>query len=192
LRLRALRGFVLCAADFSVSPPSPTADSAVVGGGEQLVADLAAAFAASPPLPAPQSSVQDGGAQVVAAVGAAFAASPLAPSPQSVVLVGGAVQVAVAVAAGLAASPLTPGPESAVLGGGGQLVAPVGVCEAGSAASPLVRNRRRFCHRASLVTFRRFGGDTVWCPIETAAYDSEWPVGDLATQLFGSDGMSND
>jgi len=51
--------------------------------------------------------------------------------------------------------------------------------------------RRRFCHRASLVTFRRFGGDTVWCPIETAAYDLEWPVGDLATQLFGSDGMSN-
>jgi len=53
------------------------------------------------------------------------------------------------------------------------------------------RHRRRFCHRASLVTFRQFGGDTVWCPIETAAYDLEWPVGDLATQLFGSDGMSN-
>jgi len=31
----------------------------------------------------------------------------------------------------------------------------------------------------------------VWCPIETAAYDLEWPVGDLATQLFGSDGMPN-
>jgi len=55
----------------------------------------------------------------------------------------------------------------------------------------VVPNRRRFCHRASLVTFRRFGGDTVWCPIETAAYDLEWPVGDLATQIFGSDGMSN-
>ena len=52
-------------------------------------------------------------------------------------------------------------------------------------------DRRRFCHRASLVTFKRFEGDTVWCPIETAAYDLEWPVGDLATQLFGSDGMSN-
>ena len=41
------------------------------------------------------------------------------------------------------------------------------------------------------MTFKRFEGDTVWCPIETAAYDLEWPVGDLATQLFGSDGMSN-
>jgi len=51
--------------------------------------------------------------------------------------------------------------------------------------------RRRFCHRASLDTFKRFAGDTVWCPIETAAYDLEWPVVDLATQLFGSDGMSN-
>jgi len=44
-------------------------------------------------------------------------------------------------------------------------------------------HRRRFCHRASLVAFRRFGGDTVWCPIETAAYDLEWPGGDLATQV---------
>jgi len=52
-------------------------------------------------------------------------------------------------------------------------------------------HRRRFCHRAYLVTFRRFGGDTVLCPVETAAYDLEWPVGDLATQLFGSDGSSN-
>jgi len=52
-------------------------------------------------------------------------------------------------------------------------------------------HRRRFFPSASLVTFRRFGGDTVWCPIGTAAYDLEWPVGDLATQLFGSDGMSN-
>jgi len=52
-------------------------------------------------------------------------------------------------------------------------------------------HRRRFCHRASLDTFRRFGGDTVWCPIETSAYDLEWQVGDLATKLFGSDGMSN-
>jgi len=34
-------------------------------------------------------------------------------------------------------------------------------------------DRRRFCHRASLVTFRRFGGDTVWCPNEAAAYDLE-------------------
>ena len=52
-------------------------------------------------------------------------------------------------------------------------------------------DRRRIFHRASFVIFRRFGGDTLWCPIETAAYDLEWPVGDLATQLFGSDGMSN-
>jgi len=52
-------------------------------------------------------------------------------------------------------------------------------------------DRRRFCHRPSFVTFRRFGADTVWCPIETAANDLEWQVGDLATQLFGSDGMSN-
>jgi len=52
-------------------------------------------------------------------------------------------------------------------------------------------SRRRFCNRAYLVTLNRFGGDTVWCPIETAAYDLEWPVGDLATQFFGSDGMSN-
>jgi len=51
--------------------------------------------------------------------------------------------------------------------------------------------RRRFRHRASLVTLRRTGGDTVWCPIETAAYDLEWQVGDLATQLFGLDGMSH-
>jgi len=51
--------------------------------------------------------------------------------------------------------------------------------------------RRRFCHRASLVTFKRFEGDTVWCPIETTAYDLEWPVGNLATQLYGSDDMSN-
>ena len=29
------------------------------------------------------------------------------------------------------------------------------------------------------------------CPIETTAYDLEWPVGDLATQLYGLDGMSN-
>jgi len=57
--------------------------------------------------------------------------------------------------------------------------------------APSITDRRRFCHRASLVTFKRFEGDTVWCPIETAAYDLEWPVGDLATQLFGSDGMSN-
>jgi len=57
--------------------------------------------------------------------------------------------------------------------------------------SSTARYRRRFCHRASLVTFKRFEGDTVWCPIETAAYDMEWPVGDLATQLYGSDGMSN-
>jgi len=42
-----------------------------------------------------------------------------------------------------------------------------------------------------LDTFKRFEGDTVWCPIETAAYDLEWPVGDLETQLFGSDGMSD-
>jgi len=54
-----------------------------------------------------------------------------------------------------------------------------------------LRDRRRLRHRASLVTFKRFEGDTVWCPIETAAYDLEWPVGDLATHLFGSDGMSN-
>jgi len=52
-------------------------------------------------------------------------------------------------------------------------------------------HRRRFCNRTSFVTFKQFEGDTVWCPIETAAYDLEWPVGDLATQLFGSDGMSN-
>jgi len=51
--------------------------------------------------------------------------------------------------------------------------------------------RRRCRHRALLVTFRRFGGDTAWCPIETAAYDVEWQVGDLATQLFGSDGLSH-
>jgi len=31
----------------------------------------------------------------------------------------------------------------------------------------------------------------VCCTIETAAYDLEWPVADLATQLFGSDGTSN-
>jgi len=43
-------------------------------------------------------------------------------------------------------------------------------------------DRRRFCHRASLVTFKQFGGDPMWCPTETAAYDLEWPVGDLATQ----------
>jgi len=54
-----------------------------------------------------------------------------------------------------------------------------------------IDQRRRFCHRAFLVTFKRFEGDTVWCPIETAAYDLEWPVGDLETQLFGSDGMSD-
>jgi len=30
----------------------------------------------------------------------------------------------------------------------------------------------------------------MWCPIETAAYDLEWKVGDLATTFFGSDGMS--
>jgi len=29
----------------------------------------------------------------------------------------------------------------------------------------------------------------VWCPIETAAYDLEWPVGDPATQFLGLDGM---
>jgi len=58
-------------------------------------------------------------------------------------------------------------------------------------SSSSLSHRRRFCHRASLVTFKRFEGDTVWCPIETAAYDLEWPVGDLATHLFGSDGMSN-
>ena len=52
-------------------------------------------------------------------------------------------------------------------------------------------DRRRFCHRASLGTFKQFEGDTVWCPIETAAYDLEWPNGDLATQLYGSDGMFN-
>jgi len=52
-------------------------------------------------------------------------------------------------------------------------------------------DRRRFFHRASLVTFKRFAGDAVWCLIETAAYDLEWPFRDLATQLFGSDGMSN-
>jgi len=51
--------------------------------------------------------------------------------------------------------------------------------------------RRRFCHRASMGSFKRFEGDTVWCPIETAAFDLEWLVGDLATQLFASDGMSN-
>jgi len=51
-------------------------------------------------------------------------------------------------------------------------------------------DRRQFCHRASPGTLKRFGGDTVWCPMETAAYDLEWPVGDLATQLFGSDGIS--
>ena len=51
--------------------------------------------------------------------------------------------------------------------------------------------RRRFFHSAYLVTFRRFDGATVWFPIEITAYDLEWPVGDLATQLFGSDGMSN-
>jgi len=33
--------------------------------------------------------------------------------------------------------------------------------------------RRRFYHRASLVTFKRFEGDTVWCPIETTTYDLE-------------------
>jgi len=31
----------------------------------------------------------------------------------------------------------------------------------------------------------------VWCSIENAAYELEWPVGDLATQSFDSDGMSN-
>ena len=31
----------------------------------------------------------------------------------------------------------------------------------------------------------------MWCPIETAAYDLKWPVGDLETQLFGSNGMSD-
>jgi len=35
-------------------------------------------------------------------------------------------------------------------------------------------------------------GDTVWCPIETATYDLEWPVGDLATQLYGSDAQAWD
>jgi len=53
------------------------------------------------------------------------------------------------------------------------------------------RDRRRFCHRASLVTFERFKGDTVWCPIEAAPFDLEWHVGDLVTQLYGSGGMSN-
>jgi len=51
--------------------------------------------------------------------------------------------------------------------------------------------RRWFCRRASLFTLRRFGGDTVWCPNKTAAYDLEWPVRDLSTQLFGSDCTSN-
>jgi len=31
----------------------------------------------------------------------------------------------------------------------------------------------------------------VRCPIKTAAYDWEWQDGNLATQLFGSDGMSH-
>jgi len=53
------------------------------------------------------------------------------------------------------------------------------------------QDRRRICHRAFLITFKRFEGDTVWCSKENAAYDWEWPVGDLATQSFGSDGMSN-
>ena len=56
---------------------------------------------------------------------------------------------------------------------------------------PAVRPSSRFCRRASLVTFKRFEGDTVWCPIETAAYDLEWQVGDLATQIYRLDGMSN-
>ena len=68
-------------------------------------------------------------------------------------------------------------------------------CGAGSTVAvergPRARQRRLFCHRASLVAFRRFEGDTVWCPIETAAYDLKWPVGDLATQLLGSNGMSS-
>ena len=45
-------------------------------------------------------------------------------------------------------------------------------------------DRRRFRHRAYLVTSRRFGRDTVWCVTRIAAHDWEWQVGDLATQLF--------
>ena len=66
-------------------------------------------------------------------------------------------------------------------------VAAVGTSLGPSWSSP---DRRRFRHRASSVTFRRCGADTVWCPIETAAYGLEWPAGDLATTFFCSDGMS--
>jgi len=41
------------------------------------------------------------------------------------------------------------------------------------------------------VIFGHFVGDKVSCPIEATAYDLERKVGDLATQLFGSDGMSH-
>jgi len=61
-------------------------------------------------------------------------------------------------------------------------------CRGGDAAAAACR---QFCHRASLVTFKRFEGETGWCSKETAAYDLQWPAGDPATQLFGSDGMSN-
>jgi len=64
-------------------------------------------------------------------------------------------------------------------------------CNEFSISTDVTCYRRRFSHRASLVSFKRFEGDTVWCPIETAAYDLEWPVGDLETQLFGSDRMSD-
>ena len=45
-------------------------------------------------------------------------------------------------------------------------------------ATPSQGHRRRCYHRASLVTFKRFEGDTVLCPIETVAYDLEWGSGD--------------
>ena len=64
-------------------------------------------------------------------------------------------------------------------------------CSPGTLTRRHHRDRGRLCHRASLITLKRVGGDPVWCPMEAAAYDLEWPVRDLATQLFGSDGLSN-
>jgi len=55
----------------------------------------------------------------------------------------------------------------------------------------VLRQRRRFCHRAFLETSKRFGRDAVWYPIGIAVYNMEWHIGDLATQLFCWGGMSH-
>jgi len=68
---------------------------------------------------------------------------------------------------------------------------PVHLTKGYNVGTAMAYNRQQFCHRVSLVTFKRFGGDTVWCSMETAAYDFERPIGDLATHIIGSDGMSN-